>query len=265
MKDPAVLFYTADFLIGVSDLTDEECGKYIKLLCLQHQKGHLSEKQICLFFSLPYEEHMKNICSTYEKEVKNENGTKTQTKVLKNFFSAELLSKFKIDEEGNLFNERFEEEARKRAKFSESRRNNRKKKTDSEEDMKNICSTLVEHMENENVNVNEIENTSSIKRIDPYFSNEKIIFENKYKEIFGQAPFLTNEDCMNFSELASTVKDFFETLEDNLKKTKKLDFKQIGYKPDAGWFLKPKNYAALRNGVYDAQIEENGKNDGFSY
>ena len=57
----------------------------------------------------------------------------------------------------------------------------------------------------------------------------------------------------------------FETLEDNLKKTKKLDFKQIGYKPDAGWFLKPKNYAALRNGVYDAQIEENGKNDGFSY
>ena len=285
MKDPAVLFYTADFLIGVSDLTDEECGKYIKLLCLQHQKGHLSEKQICLFFSLPYEEHMKNICSTYEKEVKNicstyekevknENGTKTQTKVLKNFFSAELLSKFKIDENGNLFNERFEEEARKRAKFSDSRRNNRKKKTDSEEDMKNICSTYekdmknicltyVEHMENENVNENE--NTYSIKRIDPYFSNEKIIFENKYKEIFGQAPFLTNEDCMNFSELASTVKDFFETLEDNLKKTKKLDFKQIGYKPDAGWFLKPKNYAALRNGVYDAQIEENGKNDGFDY
>jgi uncharacterized phage protein (TIGR02220 family) len=47
-KDPAVLFYTADFLVGVQGLTMEERGQYITLLCLQHQQGHLSEKTIFL-------------------------------------------------------------------------------------------------------------------------------------------------------------------------------------------------------------------------
>ena len=48
MKDPAILFYTGDFLNGCTDLTFEERGQYITLLCLQHQKGHLSEKTIRL-------------------------------------------------------------------------------------------------------------------------------------------------------------------------------------------------------------------------
>lgn len=47
-KDPAFLFYSSDFLAGVQDLTMEERGQYITLLCLQHQKGHLSEKMIGL-------------------------------------------------------------------------------------------------------------------------------------------------------------------------------------------------------------------------
>src|SRR5690554_351231 len=47
-KDPAFLLYTKDFLSGVSDLTMEERGQYITLLCLQQQKGHLSEKTIRL-------------------------------------------------------------------------------------------------------------------------------------------------------------------------------------------------------------------------
>lgn len=121
--------------------------------------------------------------------------------------------------------------------------------------------------ENENINSNSLENEKKevSKKIDPYCSEEKSIFVKTYEKVFGQTPILTNEDCLNFSELASTVKDFFETLEPNLKKTKKLDFKTIGYKPDAGWFLKSKNYAALRNGVYDGQIAEETNNDGFHY
>ena len=119
----------------------------------------------------------------------------------------------------------------------------------------------------ENINSNNLENEEKeiSKKIDPYCSEEKSIFIKTYEQVFGQTPILTNEDCLNFSELASTVKDFFETLEPNLKKTKKLDFKTIGYKPDAGWFLKSKNYAALRNGVYDGQITEETNNDGFNY
>ena len=37
-KDPAVLFYTQDFIVGTYSWTNEQKGKYITLLCLQHQK-----------------------------------------------------------------------------------------------------------------------------------------------------------------------------------------------------------------------------------
>ena len=43
-KDPAFVFYTGDFLNGVIDMTMEERGQYITLLCFQHQKGHISQK-----------------------------------------------------------------------------------------------------------------------------------------------------------------------------------------------------------------------------
>lgn len=124
MKDPAFLFYSSDFLSGTMLMTDEEIGQYIKLICLQHQKGHLKEKDIL------------NICKTHNEEI---------------------FSKFKIDEEGNYYNERLETEINKRKAYSESRRNNRKKKeekTTYEEDMKNICNSYEEHMENENININ---------------------------------------------------------------------------------------------------------------
>lgn len=94
MKDPAFLFYSSDFLSGTMLMTDEEVGQYIKLLCLQHQKGHLKEKD------------MLNICKTYNEDI---------------------FSKFKKDEEGNYYNERLEHEANKRKAYSESRRNNRNK------------------------------------------------------------------------------------------------------------------------------------------
>ncbi len=47
-KDPAFLFYAQDFLVGCSDLTLEERGQYITMLCLQHQKGFVTEKTIRL-------------------------------------------------------------------------------------------------------------------------------------------------------------------------------------------------------------------------
>jgi len=41
-KDPAVLLYTQDFIVGTITMTNEQRGKYIMLLCLQHQKGKLT-------------------------------------------------------------------------------------------------------------------------------------------------------------------------------------------------------------------------------
>ena len=47
-KDPAVLLYTQDFIVGTITMTYEQKGKYIYLLCLQHQKGKLTDKDLKL-------------------------------------------------------------------------------------------------------------------------------------------------------------------------------------------------------------------------
>lgn len=91
-KDPAFLFYTQDFYTGTVFFTDEQVGKYIRLLCLQHQTGHLEEK------------HMINICKTYDFDI---------------------FSKFKRDSEGKYYNERLDSEINRRTKYSNSRRENR--------------------------------------------------------------------------------------------------------------------------------------------
>lgn len=90
-KDPAFLFYSSDFLTGCLDLTMEERGQYITLICLQHQKGHISEKTIRLCVGS---------------------------------VSVDVMKKFKKDENGLYYNERIEEEIKKRTVFIDSRRKN---------------------------------------------------------------------------------------------------------------------------------------------
>lgn len=93
-KDPAFLFYTGDFTTGTQFLTDEQLGKYLRLLMAQHQHGHLSEKQMIL------------ICKVYDEEI---------------------FSKFTKDDKGLFFNERLQVEIEKRQSFSKSRASNRGK------------------------------------------------------------------------------------------------------------------------------------------
>lgn len=88
-KDPAILFYTGDFLNGCADLTLEERGQYITLLCLQHQKGHLSEKMIRLAVG--------------------------ET-------SPDVMKKFKVDKDGSFYNDRMDIEIAKRMEHSEKQR-----------------------------------------------------------------------------------------------------------------------------------------------
>ena len=113
-KDPAFLFYSNDFLSGTFTMTDEQVGKYIRLLCIQHQKGILTKKD------------MLNICKTYDEDI---------------------FCKFSQDDNGNYFNIRLKEEFEKRRAYSESRSKNRKsiKK-------KKVSKSYVPHMENENEN-----------------------------------------------------------------------------------------------------------------
>jgi hypothetical protein len=141
-KDPAFLFYSSDFLSGTFTMSNEQVGKYIRLLCLQHQKGSLNEKD------------MLNICQTYDEDIYN-----------------------KFVKKDNLYiNVRLSDESEKRKKFSESRKNNRKgiKSTTYDNHMNNICETHVQHMENENENENEdiiVLNKNGKKFISSDFSN----------------------------------------------------------------------------------------------
>jgi uncharacterized protein YdaU (DUF1376 family) len=94
-KNPAVLWYPGDYLVGTMGMTWEEKGRYVELLNLQHQKGHLN---------------IERLMPDCPKEV---------------------LAKFVQDEDGLWYNVRMEEEQIKRNKFVASRRNNLAKKSDA--------------------------------------------------------------------------------------------------------------------------------------
>jgi uncharacterized protein YdaU (DUF1376 family) len=143
MKDPAFLFYSSDFLVGTMLMSNEEVGKYIRLMCLAHQKGGYLTK-----------EDMFKICDTSDIDV---------------------INKFKIDGQGIYFNERLLSEITKRSKYSESRRNNRISKKEEKDDtyvnhMSNTSNSYVGHMENENVNINNKYNSLSLNTNSNLFS-----------------------------------------------------------------------------------------------
>lgn len=81
-KDPAVLFYTSDFLSAVSLMDMRERGQYITLLCLQRERGHLTMQEIKRAVKTP---------------------------------SSEVMGKFQQDEDGKYFNVRMDKEIAARA------------------------------------------------------------------------------------------------------------------------------------------------------
>lgn len=121
MKDPAVLFYYQDFLVGTEFMTDDEVGKYIRILCHQADKGVLSESQV------------KRIC-------------RTET------IPCAIIEKLSRDEEGNFYQHRMKIEKEKRVKHIEHQRNNANKRWN-----KDVChgNATAMPLENENENINE--------------------------------------------------------------------------------------------------------------
>lgn len=125
-KDPAVLFYTSDFLADTTLWTYEELGRYIKLLCIQHLQDGVSEDDFIA------------VSDGYKR----------------------VVDKFTLGDDGKYRNKRMQAEQERRQAYSESRRNNINKRYSktvcdtSELHMNNICSTSELHMENENINEN---------------------------------------------------------------------------------------------------------------
>lgn len=152
MKSPAVNFYTSDFLTGTTFFTNKEVGGYIRLLCYQHQLGHLEEEKI------------NSILSDFDDKEKQK-----------------VLSKFCKDKNDLFYNKRMELEITKKKKYSESRSNNRKKKKSLLEDKKNICNSYDEHMENEIVIIIENKNINiDINYIIKFIENNFLITVSSY-------------------------------------------------------------------------------------
>lgn len=153
MKDPAFLFYTSDFVNGTKDMTNEEVGIYIRLLCRQHDKKSIKAK-------------------IFEETVP---------------LDSEIYEKFVKDEEGNYYNVRLRTEVEKRIAYSQSRRDNRLKNKGKEvssdksydNDMNNTSKTYDKHMENEN----EIENINEdiLKKGMSDLENEFEVFRKMYE------------------------------------------------------------------------------------
>lgn len=144
-KDPAFLFYTSDFLVGTMTMTHDQVGKYIRLLCLQHQKGKLTSSDI---------EHF---------------GASNDSSILEKF----------VCTEGTYYNTRLQEESEKRKKHSEHQKNNASMRwqyqtnakpmpTECQTDAKpmpNVCdgNAIAMPLENENENVNVNEDVNVVK------------------------------------------------------------------------------------------------------
>ena len=146
-KDPAFLFYSADFLVGTLMMSDAEVGQYVRLLCLQHQKGDLSESDVL------------KIC-----------GGKLNKKI---------LTKFVKTKNGNYFNERLRNESKKRENFRKKMKKNAEKRWSGNIDEQSVSMQV--HMqkdmqlqcnyENENENINDNKN----KKNGENFLNDELI------------------------------------------------------------------------------------------
>jgi hypothetical protein len=158
--DPAILFYTADFLVGTDYFTDDETGQYIRFLCHQHQHGHLSNEFI-------------------------------KRKFPDGLFD-EVKKKLKTDSDGNQYQPRMDEEIKKRKKFCESRRKNimnRYHKEDKPLKNKkvNTCTcvgTSVLHMENENENENRNENNKTSLELDSRVKDKRLELFNMFWKMY---------------------------------------------------------------------------------
>ena len=91
-KDPAVLFYTSDFLSGTLTMNYEQKGKYITLLCYQHQQGFLLEEDF---------------------------------KAILDGTDSKVFNKFQKLSDGKYYNLKLKVESERRKAYADSRRNNR--------------------------------------------------------------------------------------------------------------------------------------------
>ncbi len=118
-KDPAFLFYPADYIIGTIGMSFEEKGAYMELLMMQFSRGHMTSLMIG-----------QVVGQLWDK----------------------IKDKFVQDENGLWYNERLEMEKMKRISYTESRRNNMSGINQYSTKDKNKQGHMTSHMKDENEN-----------------------------------------------------------------------------------------------------------------
>jgi hypothetical protein len=142
--------FHGEFLVGVSDMPFLERGYYITLLCMQHQKGHLSEETICFALGLRSVSEIPSV-----------------------------MSHFKVDDDGKYYQGRMEIETEKRRKYTESRIENGKKGGRPKKKKQiHMDNHMDNHMGTHMGNGNRDENRDDIKAIVSYLNE---VAGTKYK------------------------------------------------------------------------------------
>lgn len=213
MKDPAVLFYTSDFLTGTAYFTDAERGQYIRLLCEQHQNGHIPEN------------HMVSVCLS---------------------LGSPVIEKFIKDDKGLYYNVRMEKEIIKRREFTESRRINGEKGGRPKEKKEPLGKALGLPTENLVGNGNENDNINYNLIIENYHSlcpkMSKVEKLTDKRKGFVNARF--GEYGMDGITKVLRIAGESEFLNGNNDRVWKADFE---------WIMRPENFVKVLEGKYSKE------------
>lgn len=211
MKSPSFQFYAQDFLTGVTYLTNEEIGMYIKMLAKQWTDGKIPKKRLGFLVGIDWEN-----------------------------FSEELKSKF-IDKGEYLINIRLEQERDKKEIFLEKQRKNGskggrpRKNKENEKPKQNPNESQKKPLEDENEKEEEIEKEKKggvgEKNSNEHFLSIEELKSQSKNEFTWRETIIRNfrEPIPNFSEddFNHYLEQFFKQLENDGETEKTLaEFKK---------------------------------------
>lgn len=151
-KDPAFLFYPNDYIGGTMGMTFEEKGAYMELLMLQFNRGHMTSHMI--------------------------------GQTIGQLFG-QIKDKFKVDADGLYYNQRLDDEIKKRQEYVASRINNKSGVNQHTGKRGHMTSHMTSHMIGHMVNVNVNENIDDISKSRKKSAEKKPSIEKPIKSAYG--------------------------------------------------------------------------------
>ena len=216
-KDPAVLFYTSDFLSGTSFFSMEQRGQYITLLCEQHQ-----------LYSIP-EDHIIKICGSLDNPV---------------------AKKFTKDKDETYFQYRMREESEKRKSFCESRRQSVSARYVRKPHVKHTKVRMEDENEDRNKDKNTIEIPLHLKEIWPSFLEMRKSLrkpatakaqEILIKKLYTLSPLADIQIKIVEQSIASSWQSFFELKSDSKPRYGRQEVDPAVLKAQAARFMEAHN------------------------